>query len=65
MIRITKIQYIFKLWLILYIFKLWLILYRIESFIWNRYSDIFKELNGGKDFPEYHQNPFYSDQIPF
>ena len=48
-----------------YIFKLWFILYRIESFIWDRYSDFFKEFNGRKDFPEYHQNQSYSDQIPF
>jgi hypothetical protein len=48
-----------------YVFKLWLILYRFESFIWNRYSDFFKEFNGGKNFPEYHQNQFHSDQNPF
>jgi len=48
-----------------FVFKLWLILYRIENFIWERYSHSFTKLNGGKDFPEYHQNQFYSDQIPF
>ena len=56
MIRKKKIQYVFKLWLILY---------RIESFIWDRYSYFFKELNGGKDFPGYHQNQYFSDDIPF
>lgn len=48
-----------------YVFKLWLILYRIENFIWERYSHSFTKLNGGKDFLEYHQNQFHSDQIPF
>ena len=48
-----------------YIFKVWLILYRIENFIWERYSHSFTKLNGGKEFPEYHQNQFYSDEIPF
>ena len=48
-----------------YAFKLWLMFYRIENFIWERYSHSFKKLNGGKDLPEYHQDQFYSDQIPF
>ncbi|MCG7851399.1 MAG: hypothetical protein MIO92_02650 [Methanosarcinaceae archaeon] len=47
------------------IFKLWLILYRFESFIWYRYSHSFTEINGGKDFPEYHQIQPYTDDIPF
>lgn len=56
MITIIKTQYVFKLSLTIY---------RIENFIWERYSLSFKKLNGGKDFSEYHQNQFYSDQIPF
>ncbi len=48
-----------------YVFKLWLILYRIESAIWDRYSHSFMSLNGGKDFPEYHQDQYFSDDIPF
>jgi hypothetical protein len=48
-----------------YVFKLWLILYRIENFIWERYSHAFIKLNGGKDFHEYHQDQLYSDQISF
>ncbi len=56
MIRMKKTQYVFKLWLILY---------RIESFIWERYSDSFTKFNGGKDFPEYHQDQYPSDDIPF
>lgn len=56
MIRIKKTRFVFKLWLILY---------RIESFIWERYSDSFTGFNGGKDFHEYHYDQFYSDDIPF
>jgi len=56
MIRMKKTQYIFKLWLILY---------RIECLIWDRYSHSFKRFNGGKDFPEYHQDPYFSDDISF
>jgi hypothetical protein len=48
-----------------YVFKLWLLLYRIENFIWERYSNSFTKLNGGKNFHEYHQDHIYSDQILF
>ena len=47
------------------VFKLWLVLYRIENFIWKRYANSFTKLNGGKHFPEYHENRSDSDQIPF
>lgn len=49
----------------IFVFKLWLILYRLEYFLWQRYSDSFLILGGGKDFPEYHQNQKPTDDISF
>ena len=48
-----------------YLFKLWLILYRIENALWQRYSLSFMRLSGGKDFPEYHYEPPYNDESLF
>jgi hypothetical protein len=45
-------------------FKLWLILYRIECFIWDRYSHSFVRFSMGKDFHEYHQDQYLSDDVP-
>jgi len=48
-----------------WVYRLWLLLYQIENAIWERYSHSFIKLNGGKDFPEYHQSNHYNDNIPF
>jgi hypothetical protein len=48
-----------------YVFRLWLLLYRIENSLWEQYHRSFMQLNGGKDFPEYHQSQESNDDIPF
>jgi len=48
-----------------WIFKIWLMLYQIENFLWERYSSSFKEINGRKDFHEYHHFQLDDNDIPF
>lgn len=48
-----------------WIFKIWLLLYQVENFLWERYSSSFKEINGGKDFHEYHHYQLDDNDIPF
>jgi hypothetical protein len=49
-----------------WLFKIWLRLYQLENYLWHHYADSFRKLNGGKDFPEYHQDQPNSDEdLPF
>jgi len=49
-----------------WLFQIWLRLYELESYLWDRYSDEFRKLNGDKDFSEYHQDRPHSDEdVPF
>ena len=48
------------------LFKIWLALYQVENYLWQRYSDCFTRISGGKDFPEYHRNKSNTDEdLPF
>jgi hypothetical protein len=48
-----------------FIFKLWLFLYNLENTIWQRYSNSFLKINGGKQFHEYAQELPDIDDTPF